>query len=159
LLTYVAVEPRWRRRGVCRQLFQAALAALRRDAHTEGQDLQAVFAEMEDPVKADPNRSAMPPSERLAVLARLGAVWVQIPYVQPKLAGGADRSRHLRLLAFPPAGDALCALAGKVVVEFLNEFYRALGVDEPQTDADFRQMAEQLAANAPLCPLQNGGHP
>src|SRR6266540_2320644 len=42
-VTYIAVEPRWRGRGIGRDLMDAAMRALANDARTAGGKLRAVF--------------------------------------------------------------------------------------------------------------------
>lgn len=147
LLTYLVTDPAHRRRGLARRLVERAIDLLHRDAQTEGAALRAVFAEAEDPDKVGAGGNAMPPRERLAALARLGARRIDIPYVQPRLAGGSEPCRHLLLLAFhPDAPD----IAGATVRDFLHEFHRALGVTQPETDADFRAMTRGLDNTLPL---------
>jgi len=147
LLTYLVTDPAHRRRGLARRLVDRAVDLLHRDAQAEGAVLRAVFAETEDPGQVDARGTAMPPHTRLAVLARLGARRIDIPYVQPRLAGGSGPCRHLLLLAFHPDTPQI---AGATVRDFLHEFYRALGVAEPETDADFRTMTRGLDNTLPL---------
>lgn len=145
LLTYLVVAPNWRRRGLARQLVQGALARLQREAQAHGASLRGVFAEAEDPDRIGPDGNALAPGERLAALARLGARRIDVPYVQPALEGGAGPCRHLFLMVFhPPCG----AVPGPVVHGFLHEFYRALGIADPASDADFRVMERALAQRA-----------
>lgn len=142
LLTYLVVAPDGRRRGLGRQLVRGALQRLQQEARAHGAELRGVFAEAEDPDRVGASDdAAMPPRERLTALAHLGARRIDIPYVQPALEGGDGPCRHLLLLAFyPPTGP----IAGSVVRDFLHEFYRALGVAEPATDADFCAMERVL---------------
>ncbi|MGK2942042.1 MAG: GNAT family N-acetyltransferase [Immundisolibacter sp.] len=147
LLTYLVIAPEFRRRGLGRQLIHGALARLHQETRAHGTELCGVFAETEDPDKVGANDNAMAPRERLTALARLGARRIDIPYVQPALEGGSGRCRHLLLLAFHPHTDAI---PGAVVRDFLHEFYRALGIDAPQADVDFRAMERALEGVAIL---------
>ncbi|MBZ0070580.1 MAG: GNAT family N-acetyltransferase [Gammaproteobacteria bacterium] len=137
LLTYLVTDPAHRRRGLARRLLDYAIARLHRDAQEYGTALRAVFAEAEDPDQVGAYDNTMPPRERLATLARLGARRIDIPYVQPRLEGGSEPCRHLLLLAFHPDTPDI---AGTVVRDFLHEFYRALGIARPETDTDFVTM-------------------
>ena len=49
LLSYLAVDSRFRRRGVARDLVNETLVTLRRDTTERGAPLAAVFAEIHDP--------------------------------------------------------------------------------------------------------------
>lgn len=147
LLTYLVTDPAHRRRGLARLLVQTAIGRLHEDARGYGTDLRGVFAETEDPDLIGNDGNAMPPRERLAALARLGARRIDMPYVQPALVGGSGRCRHLLLLAFHPQADRI---AGAAVRDFLHEFYRALGVATPEMDADFRAMQRALAETVAL---------
>jgi hypothetical protein len=73
--------------------------------------------------------------------------------VQPTLEGGSGRCRHLQLLAFYPDDPQVGHIEGGVLREFLHEFYRALSVDEPEQDADFRAMDRWLTKAVSLMTL------
>lgn len=147
LLTYLVTDAEHRRRGLARRLVDQAIARLHEDAHGHGVELRGVFAETEDPAQVNSDGNAMAPRERLQALGRLGARRIDIPYVQPALAGGAGRCRHLLLLAFHPQAEGI---AGAAVRDFLYEFYRALGVEAPEQDADFHAMTQTLAETTAL---------
>ncbi len=157
LLTYLVVAPRHRRRGVGRALVQKALEILRDDAQREGRELAAVFAEAENPELTRDGGSAMPPRERLRVLAALGARRVAVPYVQPPLVGGVGCAWHLLLVAFPLAAPPPPVLPAAVVGNFLDEFYRGLGVEDPAQDPDFLALCAALRIDPPLQPLPGCG--
>lgn len=154
LLTYLVTAATRRRRGLARRLVARAIQLLREDAREQGAELRAVLAETEDPDQVAAHGGSMPPSARLSALARLGAYRVDIPYVQPRLEGGSGPCRHLLLLAFHPDGTQAEYIDGEVLQAFLHEFYRALGVAQPQHDADFRRMERRLAAPVALVPLR-----
>ncbi|HEY9199874.1 MAG TPA: GNAT family N-acetyltransferase [Gammaproteobacteria bacterium] len=145
LLTYLVTDPAHRRRGLARRLIRQAVALLQRDASESGAELRGVFSETEDPRQVGAQGNAMSPRDRLTALARLGARRIDIPYVQPALEGGSGRCRHLLLLAFYPDAAQAAHIEGGVVRDFLHEFYRALGVEQPHTDLDFRAMETALA--------------
>lgn len=147
LLTYLVTDPAHRRRGLGRRLIQRAIELLHQDVREYATVLRGVFAETEDPERVDAHGSAISPRERLAALAKLGAHRIDIPYVQPALEGGSGRCRHLLLLALYPQTDSI---AGAAVRDFLHEFYRALGVDQPELDDDYRDMTRSLAESASL---------
>lgn len=157
LLTYLAVATASRRRGLGRRLVEEAQAALREDAKRQGTPLRAIFGEVNDPHGAATSDGESPAEKRARVLAlaRLGARRVPVRYVQPQLRPGAGRSYSLMLVAFPPNGGAQTHLASDVIRDFLREFYRSLGVDDPERDDDYRAAVEGLTEpRVALAPLE-----
>jgi ribosomal protein S18 acetylase RimI-like enzyme len=142
LLTYLVVDTAHRGQGLARRLADEAVATLRRQAGARR--LDGVFSEVEDPAKVDEVPGLITPAERLRVMARLGARWVDIPYVQPQLIGGSGRSHHLLLLTFPLDGHLPQAAS---VRAFLHEFYRALAVPAPDADVDVDFIKMDAALN------------
>ena len=137
LLGYLAVNPNWRRKGVARLLVETSRGILREDARRDGERLQAVFAEVEDPDFRAQSES-IPPFERWLTFRKLGAKWIDIPYVQPALKADADRAYHLRLLAFTEGGAT--SLEGETIRSFLSEYYRSCGIEHPEKDPDIMRM-------------------
>lgn len=143
LLTYIVVAPPARGQGLARFLLNKAREALQCDLNSQ---LRAIFAEAHDPARILPTEDVMNPTERLVAMRRLGARQVPIHYVQPELCPGGERSRNLLLMTFPASATAEAnVLSAAVLREFLEEFYRALGVASPGDDPDFRAMLEQLS--------------
>jgi GNAT superfamily N-acetyltransferase len=155
LLTYVVVEPAWRRRGIGGRLMDRALEILTEEAAAEGHRLQAVFAEVEDPTKIPASESAMPPADRVRALAG-AARRVAISYVQPQLIGGSGRDRRLMLTAILRPGENSRSLSADVLLGFLHEFYQALGIQEPERDVDFQAMRAACGVRVSLEPLVPG---
>lgn len=153
LCTYLVVDPDRQRRGLARALVARAIEILKSDARDRGVRLHAVFAESENPALVVADGSAMVPHDRLVALSRLGARWIDIPYVQPTLIGGSERCRHLFLLAFHHGGAAPHEIEGTAVRDFLHEFYRALGVEQPDNDVDFLDQQRHLGVRLPLKPI------
>jgi len=147
LLTYLAVAPPFRRTGLGSRLIREALDRL---AQLPGGGTRAVFSEVENPDLMPQGTDEDPtPRDRLAFFARLEARRVAVGYVQPDLGGAAGRARHLLLLCYAsalPEG----ILRRDVLVDFLHEFYRALGTDSPDSDPDFRAMTVGLPDPVPL---------
>jgi hypothetical protein len=149
LLTYIVTVPAARGQRVGWRLLAAAQASLRHDMVHAGYDepkaLAAIFAEMHDPALVTADEDVMDPDLRLQIMRRMGAAQVPIRYVQPELYPGGKRSRQLLLATFPREGtEPLADLSARVVSGFLHEFYRALGVATPDTDADYLAMLVDL---------------
>lgn len=150
LMTYVAIDPKYRGRGLAKTLTRTAIQKLHEAAKTQGKILRMVFGEAEDPRKVDAQQSAIDPSMRLKVLAALGAKWVDIPYVQPKLLGGSGRCQSLLLLAFDWQGAPSLRADGAAVVDFLREFYQCLEMPRPDEDAEFAAMIRAVGSELVL---------
>ncbi|MBI3998520.1 MAG: GNAT family N-acetyltransferase [Armatimonadetes bacterium] len=139
-LTYLAVEPAFRRQGLGRRLVAEAIDRLASDAASMGTPLVGVFSDTTDPRDASREQESMDPWERVKMLARVGAQLVPIPYVQPELMPGQGRLRNMLLVAFPAGAEPLTTLPVRSVRAFLSEFYRACGVNAPEADEDFAAM-------------------
>ena len=145
LLTYLAVAPADRSRGLGRKLTRRAIEILSKECAETG-GLRAVFAETHDPALIGPAADAMFPRDRIEVMKRLGARLVPVRYVQPELRPGDGRSRKLLLITFPIIPNEPRVVSGPALLGFLNEFYRALGVPTPPEDDDFQATKADVAA-------------
>jgi GNAT superfamily N-acetyltransferase len=144
LLSYIAVAPGARARGVGRTLFARALESAREAAEADQSPLVAVFAEIHDPARVAGGDDVIDPAARVRIMARLGAWRVPVTYVQPALDETSARSDRLMLVAFPLNGNP--AVTGGVLLAFLHEFYCALGVDDPTCDPDLAVVERELRA-------------
>ena len=141
IITFIAVAPQARGKGLSRQLMTQARQALKTDMD---QELVALFAEMHNPRQSS-GPDAIDPGIRLRIMAKLGAHWVPLRYVQPELQPGAPRGRHLLLAAFPTQENSQgVTLATAAVEQFLLDFYQGLAVPDPQQDRDYRTMVRDL---------------
>lgn len=156
LLTYLVIDPTFRRQGLARALVTAATTILLSDALTQARPLKAILAETEDP-RLVADSIVMNTRDRLTALAKLGAYVVDTPYVQPALEGGSGPCTHLLLVAFMPDGKSRRAIAGAVLRDFFLEFYQALGVADPTADANFATIARNLHAEIGLKEIQAFG--
>ncbi len=149
LLTYVVVAQEARQNGIARKLTRRAILGLKQAAEESSAiGPVAVFAEAHDPRHGKEAARGFSPVDRLRILHRLRAWWVDIPYVQPPLGSGMERDRKQLLVAFPldeedtgPEAEQIC--------EFLREFYRALGIDKPDEDPEFQKMEAALSQDPP----------
>lgn len=142
LLSYIAVNTSGRGRGLGRELLDRALDSAHDAAKQDGKPIRAVFAEIHDPRRVDRAKDVIDPAQRVRIMERLGAWRVPISYVQPPLDEDSERSDRLMLIAFPLDRKPIVDVG--VVAEFLTEYYRALGIDHPSSDADLTRMMEEL---------------
>jgi GNAT superfamily N-acetyltransferase len=154
LLSYIAVDRRWRGRRLAGMLFERVLESAREGAAADGSPLRAVFAEIHDPERMDASDDVIDPAVRVRIMAHLGARLVPIDYVQPALGDAGARSHRLMLIAFPQRREHTVDAA--VIRSFLLEYYAALAVPEPASDPDLIRIIAELG-NGPieLLPLDN----
>lgn len=117
LVTYLAVAPSHRRRG----LGEALLRAAAEREYAAG--ARAVFGEVDDP-RVHGTEVAR---ARLARFVRWGARVADVRYIQPALGEGLARDARLCLIVVPgdPARALPTTLAGADVRAFVDEFYAA----------------------------------
>src|SRR5437588_6676324 len=148
LLSYIAVDPHARGKGIARKLFSKARGSAERAARDEGHPLGAVFAEIHDPHRVTDD--VIDASDRVRIMAKLGARLVPIRYVQPALGKHGERSDRHMLIAFPMDGEH--SLDGSVICGFLREYYATLGL--PAHDADLKDAEQALGkGSVELAPL------
>jgi GNAT superfamily N-acetyltransferase len=149
LMTFIVTHERARGKGLARKLMSYGRTQLNADMHHWSDQkfgLQALFAEMHNPRQFF-GSDVIDPNLRLQIMNKLGANWVPIRYIQPELQPGAPRSHHLLMTAFPTADtNAPIEIPAVVVKNFLFEFYRALGVEQPEQDDDYRSILLDLQA-------------
>lgn len=151
LLSYLATDPGVRSRGLGRALLDAALARW-----TERFRPPLVLAEVEDPGH-HPVTAYGDPHARLRFYARASAVALDLPYVQPALRPGAERVRHLLLLALsvaPGARRGPAAVDAAPVLGYLREVF-ALSEGHVPGDDEARRLlaAAERADGVPIRPL------
>jgi hypothetical protein len=132
---------------------RAALGRLAAAAGDQRAKLHAIFAEAENPARVDSGLRATA-GERLRILGRLGARAVDPRYARPELSGAGARARHLMLLRLD-VDDAPIDRA--IVRNLMHEFYRALGVSDPEADRDFAAMFLGVGASVGTRTLPTGG--
>jgi GNAT superfamily N-acetyltransferase len=144
LLTYLVIHPSHRGRGLASHLFRRGILTLKRVARRRHRRLRLVFAEVNDPRKVSRRSDVMDPWARLAFFGRLGGRVLDLPYVQPELEPGQGPARNLLLLTVFPDMARRRSIEARPVRRFLAEFYRAVDIRHPETDADFRKMAAAM---------------
>jgi ribosomal protein S18 acetylase RimI-like enzyme len=159
LVTYIGVDPDWREGGVGRALMDAAYRALGNDARAGGTSLRAIFAEIHEPTRIEPNTDSIAPRDRVAIMGRYGGRRVPIPYVQPALGEGQERAYGLMLVAFPrrrrdfARRRGVGAVPAEPVRDFLDELYEASEGTTKETrrnDRDFARMLDALHGHVEL---------
>jgi hypothetical protein len=106
--------------------------------------LEAVFAEAVGPDTSAGRLTVEACVDRLHKLSRLGARWLDIPYVQPALAPDRRRSSRLLLLTFPAMARTRAGGACAAAEAFLQELFTTVEGASSAQDPELRAMLDRL---------------
>jgi GNAT superfamily N-acetyltransferase len=161
LMSYIGVDPAFRRQGVARRMFEFAKTRLPvepgqasepvpKDVSSTGRRYRAMFAEIHVPGGVDVRYEPMDTLARVKAFAALGAAVVPVRYIQPALEPGQPFGRSLMLLALPPDGeiDAPILVRRSVLLAFLTEYYQSCGFAQPSDVPEFQSVAKSIDAAA-----------
>jgi len=157
LMTYIAVNPQFQRKGVGHFLVSHVLEGLHADAGAAGMGhCDAVFLETNDAEKVDKEKDVMDPLVRHKVLQNLGFVILDFYYVQPALGPGQEKCTDLLLglhKSCLQSQNGNLGISSAPVIAFLREFFTVLaGKEALKTDPDILKM-EKEAIEKPFVPL------
>lgn len=141
-LTYMAVAPASRGRGLGNRLQTGAVAALR------AAGAAAVFGEVNDP-RTTTQEPAAVAWQRLDRNQRWGARVVDIRYVQPALGPGLARDRELLLIAIAGSEPLPPELPGTLVRGFVEELYAITEGGPPDPEIEIAARARLIAIGVP----------
>lgn len=114
LLAYNAVSPDLQGGGFGRMMVEGRIKGLQQLSEESGVPLKSVMIEVNNPAVVKPEDDSMDPAKRIALFEKWGARQVPVPYVQPALDAGLEKSRNSILMAYPvngryPDADAVAA--------------------------------------------------
>ena len=143
-LIYIAIQKEWRGSGIARKLIKSLLPkAIVELEDTIGFSAKAIIFESNIPWKTAVD--SIDPKSRLKIFEKLGAMLIPIPYVQPALSEFRMKVENLFLLSFPlTESHTFNTLNTKVLESFLKEFYKGLGITEPDLNEDFIKMQSKM---------------
>ncbi len=157
VIEFLFVAPDARQSGIGRQVLTRTEQLLAEDARRlTGRPLDAVVAEMNDPLAPSNVRDNLDPTARALIWHRWGYAGLDFPYVQPALAEDTAAVTNLIVIAKPLRPDWSAALPSTTVLRFIHEYLRwAIRIDRPADSADYRQMAAHLdrCDTVPTVPL------
>jgi hypothetical protein len=142
-LTYLVVSPEFRGNKIGSALIKTGISDIKKIISKEhGIELKHLFFESNIPWI--PRIDSFKPETRLLIFHKLGAKWIDIPYVQPPLDQTKQRVRSLFLLVFPDDSSTDQGVKSDEAAEFLKNLYRGLGIKVPENDPDFINMINSL---------------
>ncbi|HEY3610038.1 MAG TPA: GNAT family N-acetyltransferase [Pseudonocardiaceae bacterium] len=146
VIEFLFVAPDARQSGIGRQVLTRTEQLLAQDARRlTGRELDAVVAEMNDPLAPSNVRDNLDPTARALIWHRWGYAGLDFPYVQPPLAEDTAAVTNLIVIAKPLRPDWSAALPSTTVLRFVHEYLRwAIRIDKPSDSADYRRMAAHL---------------
>jgi hypothetical protein len=152
-LNYIFVAPEWRRQGYFRTLLRAVQHCAAESFNDQAMLPQLVFIEQNDPIqmgdanyRRDTLHSGLDQMDRLLIWAKLGALVLDFPYVQPALS--KDQSPD-ETLSFAVLGSQSGTLSACVLHEHLLRFFgiSVLKGEDPALDpAASKQLSTLLTA-------------
>ena len=145
LLTYIAIHPDYRGRGLARRLVDRAHAVVAR----RGGAGTPLFAETEHYDEAHDDAERAEIVDRQRRLAALGALAIEFDYVMPPLREGAAPRRLHLLLLDPPAAGRRPHVPARTVLALLDELACSLGTTL-DTHPPTRAMRDTLEAASTL---------
>ncbi|WP_216893470.1 hypothetical protein [Nocardia alni] len=148
VIEFLLVAPAGRGGGTGRRLLAHTEALLDQDARRAGgRPLDAILAEMNDPLATSALSDNLDPVTRALIWHRWGYRGLDFPYVQPALSPDQGAVTNLILICKPLREDWFEAVPAAVVVLGVQEYLRwAMRIEEPRDCAEFRDMAAALAA-------------
>jgi hypothetical protein len=143
-MTYLAVAAQWRKHGLSKSMLSEAIKTLSNIESSNNGELFAFIGDTENPDVVPDEQSCMPTNARYQVMQRLGGQPLDFSYIQPKLVGGGGVCRHLMLWSFDISEYGDNCLTSEVLINFLKDEYRSLGIMNPETDEDFVEMVSSI---------------
>jgi len=149
LLTYFAVDPKYRNKGIGRYLVDNVLTTLNADAVSAGKPgLSALFLETNDDTKVSAADDVIDPAVRHKILNRLGFSILKFQYVQPALSDEQEKCSNLLLALhqsfFVPQDDQK-VFTSSILLDFIKEFFIVLmGEESLEKDSDYLAMKKEL---------------
>ncbi|MEY3728136.1 MAG: hypothetical protein RL098_1608 [Bacteroidota bacterium] len=142
-LIYIAVAQNKRGNGIAKRLIKerlpSCLAQLQKQLNCS---FKAVLFESNIPWLT--TKDAIDPKTRLQIFEYFGAKAIPIKYVQPALHEAKKEVENLFLLSFPLEGHLHQSIETSLLIEFLDAFYKGLGINEPNQNPFFRRMQTEL---------------
>jgi len=145
LLTYFAVIPEFRQKGVGGTLVKNVLLAVDKDAKSNGKHgCNAVFLETNDAAKVKAEEDCMDPLVRHKILNKLGFRILDFTYVQPALSATQTKCSNL-LFAVHQSYLVDGKLSSEIVAAFIKEFFIVLmGEAVLAVDEDYIKMKAEF---------------
>jgi GNAT superfamily N-acetyltransferase len=155
LLSYIAVRPEARGRGIATQLMKRVAAEWYRHP-----DVLLALAEVHDPrhfagVLGEDSLG------RLRLYERLGARLLAVPFVQPALSEGRERVPGFLLLVFHAdpqvcvERDGTTGVRAEIVADFIRRYYESAEGASPPYDPQLTALLQAVGAHdeIPILPL------
>lgn len=144
-LTYLIIDESQRNKGIATILINEGVASvIEWIKKSKGIEIRNVFFESNIPWKTKQENDNFDAVERLRIFSKLGAKWIDIPYIQPALDTEKATVDNLFLLSFTQFNVARDKIEKTDVVGFLKDLYLGLGVDTPEQSDDFKAMTDAL---------------
>jgi hypothetical protein len=146
VIEFILVSSDARKSGTGRRLLARTEQLLDEDARRSlGRPLDAVAAEMNDPLAPSDVPDNLDPTTRALIWDHWGYAGLDFPYRQPALSPEQEPVTNLIMIAKPLRADWHDGLPASTVRLVVHEYLRwAMRIDRPEDCADYRTMADHL---------------
>lgn len=128
-LTYLIIDNKFRGKGIANTLINDGVNMIKDWIRNYRQiEIRNVFFESNNPELT--KNDNFDPYKRLEIFSKLGAKWINIPYIQPALDTAKKDVNNLLLLTFPQFNADKSRIPTPEITDFLTEFYAGLGGKE-----------------------------
>lgn len=142
-LIYLIIDEKYRNKGIAKRLIKEGINSIESKINDEnGIQIKNVFFESNNPDKTINDNFNL--IERLEIFSRLGAKWIDIPYVQPALDTTKNEVDNLFLLTFPQFNVSGNNIPKAEIEDFLKDLYLGLDVKDLATNKSFQKMKHKL---------------
>lgn len=125
-LTYLIIDNKFRGKGIANILINDGVNMIKDWIKNYRQiEIRNVFFESNNPELTENDN--FDPYKRLEIFSKLGAKWINIPYIQPALDPNKEAVNNLLLLTFPQFNADRSKIPASEIAAFLTEFYAGLG--------------------------------
>jgi len=144
-ITYIAIDEKSRGKGLAKKIINKGVLIdlFKIIKKNTGNKPQAVFFESNNPCKT--KYDSFDPYTRLNIFRKMGARYINIPYIQPSLGENKSRVDNLLLFVFPIKNQKTQNfIKSNIIISFLFSFYKEFGVINPNSDPDFINMINSI---------------
>lgn len=125
-LTYLIIDDQFRGKSIANILINDGVNMIKDWIKNYRQlEIRHVFFESNNPELT--KNDNFDPYKRLEIFSKLGAKWINIPYIQPALDPEKEDVNNLLLLTFPQFNADKSKISTLELTDFLTEFYAGLG--------------------------------
>lgn len=142
-LAYIVVNPHNRTEGLGHALFRIHEEAVLAAAVRNGRTLRGCFLDCDNPLLQDEKHQNSAPSRLVQKYQKWGGRQVPCHYQLPDIQQPEEKIASWILMAFPHPRTGLYPESA-AIIDALKSIYRNEGMDRPEDDSHYQEMAEDI---------------